>query len=457
MSTDRPDTLFTWNGDAALAYQVLEMGTPDLLYRQGWTSNVELNWDHPRMTQFLRGLGAGRRLIVSDPRGSGCSERGSPTDVPTLELEMEDTLTVLDSVGSSRAVIVASNEQAFVACLFAATYPERTIALVLYEVSANFTWTPETPWEWSDEQWTQQEAVLRSWSTRSNEAWRESVRDESPTMSEDDAYVEWARRYQLLSGGLGAGIAQVRRYRWTDLRSVLPSIRVPVLILARPNHPEPSWYPAAKFALTLIPGAHLEELPGRDGPLWLDDGSVHRAITTFLRAVDREEAELSRVLATVLFTDITDSTAVASRLGDHGWADLLRSHHATVRALIDRYRGVEMDTAGDGFFATFDGPGRAVRCAAAIVDAVRPLGIEVRAGVHTGEVETVDGKAGGLAVNIGARVGRVAGPSEVVVTSTVKDLCAGSDLRFKDVGEHDLKGIPDRWRLYQVQGTRAEG
>jgi class 3 adenylate cyclase len=450
MRDGRPDTLFAWNDGAALAYQVIGTGSEDLVYRQGWLSNVELNWDHPIMARFLRSLAVRRRLIVMDARGSGCSDRGSPRDVPPLELQMEDLVAVLDAAGSRRAVLIGTNDQAFVACMAAAAYPERTAALILYEVSANFTWTEETPWEWTDEQWDAQEARFFTWAARTAEQARHDVQTDFPSVAGDASYIDWWRRYGLLSGGIGAGLAQARLYRWTDIRDILPTIRVPTLVLAQPGHPEPSWSPAAQFVARRIPGARLVDLPGGDAGLWLNAEPAVRAIDAFLAEVQHEEAELERVLATVLFTDIVESTGHASRLGDHAWADLVRSHHATVRSLLARFRGTEVDTAGDGFFATFDGPGRAVRCAEAIVDAVTGLGIEVRAGLHTGEVETLDGKVGGLAVSIGARVGSLASPSSILVTSTVKDLCAGSDLRFEDAGEHELKGVPERWRLFSV-------
>jgi class 3 adenylate cyclase len=321
---------------------------------------------------------------------------------------------------------------------------------VLYEASANFTWTEETPWEWTDDQCDAQEARFYTWAARTSEQAKSDVQVDFPSVAGDDSYIEWWRRYGLLSAGVGAGLAQARLYRWTDIRDILPTIRVPALILAQPGHPESSWYPAAQFVARRIPGASLVDLPGRDAGLWMNAEPALRAIDAFLAEVRHEEAELDRVLATVLFTDIVDSTGHAARLGDQAWAGLVRSHHATVRSLLTRFRGTEVDTAGDGFFATFDGPGRAVRCAEAIVEAVKGLGIEVRAGIHTGEVEMLDGKTGGLAVSIGARVGSLASPSGILVTSTVKDLCAGSDLRFQDAGEQALKGVPERWHLYEV-------
>jgi class 3 adenylate cyclase len=237
----------------------------------------------------------------------------------------------------------------------------------------------------------------------------------------------------------------------TDIRAILPAIRVPVAVLVRPDHPEPSWSHSARYVAGHIPGARLVELPGRDGPLWIGNlEALTRAVDRFIDNIREERGELDRVVATVLFTDIVGSTETATRLGDREWHELLDRHNATVRALLDRFRGTEVDTAGDGFFATFDGPARAIRCALAIVESLGSLGIDVRAGVHTGECESIDGKLGGIAVNIGARVAAEAAPREVLVSQTVRDLVAGSGLTFDDRGEHVLKGVPDAWRLYRA-------
>jgi class 3 adenylate cyclase len=449
---ERPATCFAWNGDMALAYQVLGEGGPDLLYLQGWISNVELNWDHPTMARFLRGLARQRRLIVMDPRGSGCSDRGTPRDVPPLETMMDDLGAVMDEAGSEQAVIFATDEMAFVACMFAATYPERTHGLILHHASANYAWSEETPWEWTDDQFDEIEVSFRSrWGTREGAV--EDAREFAPSMAEDHGFVDWWHRYCLLSQAPGAATAASKRYRHTDIRAILPSIHVPVLVLVRPEDAEPSWAPSARYLTASIPGARLAELPGRDDRIWLGDlSSVRTVVDAFVAEVGRERSELERVLATVLFTDIVGSTEKAAELGDREWRTLVERHHARVRALLDRYRGVEVDTAGDGFFAMFDGPARAIRCARAIVETVGALGIEVRAGLHTGECETIDGKVGGIAVIIGSRVGAAADPSEVLVSQTVKDLVVGSGAEFEERGERELKGIPGTWRLYAVTG-----
>jgi class 3 adenylate cyclase len=403
------------------------------------------------MARFLRGLARERRLIVTDPRGRGCSERSTPRDVWPLETMMEDVRLLLDTTSSARAAIFATDELGFVACMFAATYPERVAALVLYRASANFLWSEETPWEWTEERFGEQEELLRRWGTRA--VLQDDLRERDPSLAADPTAVEWWYRYNVVSEALGSAVASARKYMYTDVRTILSSIHVPTLVLVRPegNAEEPSWVDSARFLAARIPGARLVELPGYDSSPWAgDQASVLRAIDSFLADVRHEDAELERVLATVLFTDIVGSTEKVAELGDAGWRDLVERHHAAVRALLERFRGAEVDTAGDGFFASFDGPARAIRCAQAIVEQVRMLDIEVRAGLHTGECEVIDGKVGGMAVNIGARIGAAALPSEVLVSQTVKDLVVGSGLAFEDRGEHELKGIDGPWQLYRA-------
>jgi class 3 adenylate cyclase len=280
------------------------------------------------------------------------------------------------------------------------------------------------------------------------------VRVHAESVAADVSYVDWWYRYALLSQGAGHVIASARKYMRTDLRGILPSVHVPVMVLVRPDHPEESWLESGRFLAAAIPGAVLRELTGSAGFLWLgDQAATHRTIDEFLDELRQEQAELERVLATVLFTDIVGSTEKAASMGDQAWRGLVERHHASVRALLDRFRGAEMDTAGDGFFATFDGPARAIRCARAIIAETHRLGLDVRIGIHTGEVETIDGKVGGLTVQIGARVVSAAGPSQILVSQTVKDLVAGSGLALEDSGEHALKGIPDSWRLFAVVGA----
>jgi class 3 adenylate cyclase len=292
------------------------------------------------------------------------------------------------------------------------------------------------------------EELRRSFPSR--EGREEASRESAPSLLDNPAELEWWVRYQLLSVAPGANVAEGKRYIRTDIRPILPSIHVPVLVFYRPEV-WAGFRDSSRYLAEHIPGAARRELPGEDSLLWLgDQHAVHQSIDAFLDEVRSEEAMFERTLATVLFTDIVGSTQKAGDLGDRAWRELVERHHALVRAMLARYRGTEIDTAGDGFFASFDGPARAVRCAQAIVHAVRDLGIEIRAGLHTGEVETINRKVGGIAVTIGARAAAQAQPGEVLVSSTVKDLVAGSGLTFEDAGEQELRGVPDRWRLYRV-------
>jgi pimeloyl-ACP methyl ester carboxylesterase len=398
---DHPETQFAWNGDAAIAYQVLGEGQPDLVYLQGWISNLELNWEHPIVERFLRGLARSRRLIIVDPRGTGVTERCSPADVASLETIMGDIAVVLDAVGSSAAAIPRDERLGMVANMFAATYPERTLGVIVFEASANWLWTAETPWEWTEERFAEQEDwARRAWSRA---AAREDVRESMPSLADDHGFVEWWYRYLLLSAAPGYAIAVSRKYMRTDIRPILPSIHVPVLVLYRPGNPEPSWEPSARYLADHIVGAKLRELPGSDSYIWTgDQAAVLRAVDEFLEAMRLELAELDRVLATVLFVDVVASTEAVVAFGDHRWRELLERHRAMVRALLARYRGTEVDTAGDGFFATFDGQ-HAIRCARAIAAGRKPWGS--RCGLaSTGEwVRRQEGRR--HRSHIGARVG----------------------------------------------------
>jgi class 3 adenylate cyclase len=445
---DVPTTRYAWNGDVALAYQILGDGPTDLLHLEGWCSHLDLAWDSPYLSSFLRALSSGTRLIMTDRRGWGCSDRFSPSDVPPFEVMTDDLLAVMDAAGADRPVIFASVECAPLAILFAATYPERTGGLILCDPVATLCATEDTPWMWTRPEW---------------DAWAREVRGGVYPLPRwwsgppDHPEREWFERYVRASIAPGGLIAEFDRFIETDIRAVLPTVSAPTLVLVDPEGAGEDTDPrSGRLVAERIPGARLEEVPDEEPFHWLHwygrANGIIRRTQAFLAEIREEEARFDRVLATVLFTDIVASTEKSAALGDRAWRDLLERHHAVVRAMLARYRGVEVDTAGDGFFATFDGPARAVRCAQAIAETVRPLGIEIRAGVHTGEVETIDERAGGLAVTIGARVGATAGPSEVLVSQTVKDLVAGSGLAFEDAGEHDLKGVPDRWRLYRVVG-----
>jgi class 3 adenylate cyclase/pimeloyl-ACP methyl ester carboxylesterase len=445
VSVERPDIRYAWNGDDSLAYQVVGDGPVDLVYIQGELSNVILNWEHPAFTRFARALARFSRVIITDRRGLGCSERFTPRDIPPIETLVDDLRAVLDEAGSERPAIFATGDCGFIAMPFAATYPDRVGALILHEAAPSWRRSEEIHWHRTDEEI--EESIKSScalegrWSQNSN-----------PSLTSEADGLAWCIRYERLSIARGGCLADGWRFTRTDVRGVLPSIQVPTLLLYRRENAREAL--DSQYLASHIRAARLVGLPGFDHFPWAvyPDATV-REVERFLSSVRAEEADLDRVLATVLFTDIVGSTEKVAALGDAGWRDLVERHHATVRALLARYRGREIDTAGDGFFASFDGPARAVRCAQAAVEAVRPLGIEVRAGVHTGEVEKIGDKVGGIAVSIGARIGAMARASEVLVSQTVKDLVAGSGLAFEDRGEHALKGLPGTWRVFAARSA----
>jgi pimeloyl-ACP methyl ester carboxylesterase len=429
-----------------IAYQVVGDGPVDMVFVMGWVTNIEAMWDDPDFARFLGRLASFSRLILFDKRGVGLSDRVPDDRLPDLETRMDDVRAVMDAVGSERAVVFGVSEGGPMSMLFAATYPERTIALALYGTVADFTVRApaykEDPAEYlarTEESWGSLEFArgeIASWGAPGHES--------------DERLVAWFASYMRKSASPGAAVALERMNREINATHALSSIHVPTLVIAKEGDLD---FPIdqVRDMASRISGARLVELPGSEHLPWVGaPDAIVDEVERFVVALGEVEAELDRALATVLFTDVVGSTEKASELGDRRWKEMIEEHHRRVRGQLARYRGVEVDTAGDGFFATFDGPARAVRCARSIVDAVAPLGIEVRAGVHTGEVETIDGKVGGMAVVIGARVGASAGPSEVLVSQTVKDLVAGSGLAFEDAGEHELKGVPDRWRLYRV-------
>jgi class 3 adenylate cyclase len=432
---------YAWNGDDSLAYQVVGDGPVDLVYLQGYLSNVVLNWENPRCARFLRELSRFSRLIVTDRRGLGCSDRFTASDIPPIETLVDDLRAVLDATGSERAVLFATGDCGFIAIPFAATYPDRVAALILYEASPTWRKSDEISWGRTDEEID--EGLRRSCCRPYVEWWRRH----NPSVTVDDRGLAWCIKYSHVSITPGSCLADGWRFRQTDLRGILTTIQVPTLVLYRTDKPNEDR--DGRYLGSRIRTARLVELHGFEIYPWVAHGdTVVREVERFLATVRAEEADLDRVLATVLFTDIVGSTERAAALGDASWSALVESHHATVRALLARYRGREIDTAGDGFFAAFDGPARAIRCAQAAVEAVKPLGLQVRAGLHTGEVATIGATVRGIAVSIGARIGGMAGPSEVLVSQTVKDLVAGSGLEFRDRGEHVLKGVPGAWRVF---------
>jgi pimeloyl-ACP methyl ester carboxylesterase len=436
-----PRTHYTKSGDVNIAYQVVGDGPFDLVYVPGWISNVELIWERAKPARFLERLASFSRLILFDKRGTGMSDRVSSERLPTLEQRMDDVRAVLDAVGSETAALLGHSEGGNMSLLFGATYPQRTRALALVGVFAKRLWSPDYPWAPNlDDRLSEIERIERNWG--------EGLDITYAAPDEDPELLAWYSTYYRQSASPGAAAALLRMNTEIDTRRVLPTIRVPTLVLARTNDQDVT-VEEGRWVAAQIPGARFVEIPGNEHLLWAGDQNLLLdEIEEFLTGL-RPAPSHDRVLATVLFTDIVGSTERARSLGDRRWRDLVEEHHMTVRAALARFRGREVDTAGDGFFATFDGPARAVQAACVIREQVKRLGIDIRAGIHTGECELMREKIGGIAVNTGARVAAAAGPGEVLVSSTVKDLVAGSGLVFADRGEQELKGI-GTWRLYAV-------
>jgi pimeloyl-ACP methyl ester carboxylesterase len=444
-----PETRYARSGDVNIAYQVVGDAPRDLVLVPGWVSNIEVLWEEAACARFLERLASFTRLILFDKRGTGLSDRVA--DLPNLETRMDDVRAVMDTVGSERAALLGYSEGGPMCALFAATYPARTTALVTAGSYARRTWAPDYPWAIRLEQHRQfMERCQHEWGgpVGLDERW--------PSAAKDERVRQWWARLLRMGASPGANLALLQMNAEMDVRHVLPAIRVPTLVLHSIGDRTLDVH-GSRFIAEQIPGAKLVELPGGDHLPWGEDAdAILDEIEEFLTGV-RHGPEPDRVLATVLFTDIVGSTEKAAALGDRRWRDLLEGHHDLVRRELGRFRGREIDTSGDGFLATFDGPARAVRCASAIASGVPALGLAVRAGLHTGEVELRNDKVSGLAVHIGARVAAAAGPGEVLVSRTVKDLVAGSGLRFQDRGLQTLKGVPGEWHLFalEAEGRRA--
>jgi pimeloyl-ACP methyl ester carboxylesterase len=445
-----PDVQYAKSGDVNIAYQVTGEGPFDLVFVPGYVTHLELHWAIPSFAPFLVRLSSFSRLIRFDKRGTGMSDRVS--GAPTLETRMDDVRAVMDAVGSRRAAVYGLSEGAAMSLLFAATYPERTAALVVRSAFPRRMWAPDYPWGRTEVEYEHEvERDLRVFGPRAQAI--AAVRSLGVFQEDEAASFLQMLRFASSPGSLEA---LHRMNREIDVRHVLPAVRVPTLILRGSEDtlvaPE-----VARYMASRIPAARITEIPGighlnfGEPGVTLVASEIQRFVGEVREAGGWEEAEPDRMLATVLFTDIVGSTAKAVELGDRAWRELLEQHHALIRRELVRFRGTELDVAGDGFFARFDGPARAVRCACAISESVRGIGIQIRAGLHTGECELMDDKVGGIAVHIGARVAKEARPSEVLVSSTVKDLVAGSGLRFSERGTAELKGLPDEWRLYAVE------
>ena len=438
-----PKIHYARSGDVNIAYQVLGEGPRDLVMAFGYVSNIEVIWEEPMLARFLTRLASCARLIVFDKRGTGLSDRD--TDMPSLEVRMDDVRAVMDAVGSERAVVFGISEGGAMCMLFAATYPERCTGLILAGAYARKAWASDHPWGLSDEQFSAWiEVIRRDWGSPAD------IEQRAPSMANDPAYREWWARWVRLGASPRAAERIVDLLRDIDVRHILSSIRVPTLILHATREATVD-VRDGRYLADHIAGAKLVELPGADHIPWLASADVaFEEIAEFLTG-ERPMTEPDRVLATVLFTDIVGSTEKAAALGDRRWHDLLDGHNAAVRLAIARSRGREIGTQGDGFLATFDGPARGVQCARAIIDSTRPLGIEVRCGLHTGECEIIGDDVGGIAVHIGARIAALAQPNEILTSSTVKDLVAGSGLRFSDFGTKALKGVPGVWNVFRVE------
>jgi class 3 adenylate cyclase len=443
-AVDVPETRYARSGGYHIAYQTLGERPPDVAYLSGWFSHIEARWEVQPWATFMRRIASFGRLIQLDKRGIGLSDPAPLQSLPTLEEWMDDLRAVLDAVESERAAILGWGDSGPMAMLFAATYPDRTSALVLADTYARLVRAPDYPIGMPQR--------LIDWTLNFNEAtWGTGEQNYwfAPDMN-DDLRAELAR-YERHAASPGYSAAVRRSVFELDVRHVLPSIQVPTLVLhhtdgvgVRVGH--------GRYLAEHIPGARYVELPGADSTMVAgpDREQILDEIEEFLTGV-RPVPAVDRILATVLFTDVVDSTKHAAERGDRAWRELLERHRELVRRQLERHRGREVVTTGDGFLATFDGPARAIQCAGAIIQGSRALGMEIRAGLHTGEVELMGEDVGGIAVHIGARVSALAGSGEVLVSSTVKDLVAGSGIEFEDRGAHELKGVPGEWRLFAVR------
>ena len=439
-----PEARYAKSGDVNIAYQTLGEGPVDLVYVPGWVSNLEVAWEHAGLARYYRRLASFSRLILFDKRGTGLSDRVPIDRLPTLEQRMDDVRAVMDEVGSERAVVMGHSEGGNMCLLFAATYPARVEALITYGIYVKRVWSSDYPWAPTPEE---------------REKWLDLVGSEwggvvdlstlAPTVADNPTFVRWWSKYLRMSASPQAAVALGRMNTQIDVRPVLPAIHVPTLVLQREGDRDVS-VEEARYIAARIPHAKLVVFPGDDHLPWtpgMDD--VLDEVEAFVTG-ERPRTEPDRVLASVLFTDIVDSTAWARRLGDAEWRARLEEHRRGVRRQLKVHRGREIKTTGDGFLATFDGPARAIHCARAIRDAATEIGLQVRAGLHSGECEVMGDDVGGIAVHIAARVLAEAAPGEIVVSRTVRDLVAGSGLAFEDRGERALKGLEYPWRLFAV-------
>lgn len=438
-----PETRYARSGDVSIAYHLFGSGPFDLVYVPGWISNIELMWENPRFARSLERLGSFARVITFDKRGTGLSDRVA--GYPTIEQRMDDVRAVMDAAGCARAALFGHSEGAGMCIVFAATYPDRTRALITYGGFAKRMRSEDYPWAPS------LEGRMAEAGRIERDGWGEGTTAEmdyyAPSIAGDPEMARWFASYRRQSASPGAAAQMLRMNTYVDVRAVLPSIRVQTLILQAVGDRDVD-VRDGQYLAAHIPGAKYLELPSGDHMWWVShQDEILGEVQAFLTGT-RPTVDADRFLATALFTDIAGGTAKAAELGDRRWREVIERHHALVREELARHRGVEQDTAGDGFYATFDGPARAVRCALAVRDRLRNLGLEIRAGAHTGECQQIAGKVGGIATIIGARIRELAVPGEVLASATVRDLTAGSGLHFEARGTHQLKGVPGEWSVF---------
>ena len=441
MNLETPEVRYARSGDVSIAYQVVGEGPVDLIFVP-FMINLVWAWEQPIFVDFCRRLAESSRLILLDKRGTGLSDR--PRDLPSFETRMDDIRAVMDDAGSDRAALLGAGSPGGQLCaVFAATYPERVVALMLHNTWPRVVSAPDYPMGASDDEWHRRvrETRLR-WGDRDYQLGE--LRRYFPSRRGDPEFEHWHVNHERLAASPGAAAWFLRMLMETDIREVLPTISVPTLVMYQDRYSDGCLYLAER-----IPNAEVLEVTGPDTSIY-GDPEVPDAVKRFL-AEGRVDTAPERVLTTVLFTDIVESTSRAAELGDGPWRALLDAHHATVRAQLARYGGREVRGTGDGFFATFDGPARAIACAHGSINAVGELGLDIRAGIHTGEVEIVSGRVEGIAVHIGARIAAEARPCEVLVSNIVRDLAAGSGIDFEDRGTNRLKGVPGEWRLYAAR------
>ena len=445
----RPTTRYAKSGEYNIAYQVVGDGPVDLVFVPGFVSHIEQAWEDPGFAHLLERLASFSRLILFDKRGTGLSDRVSTHELPTLEQRMDDVRAVMDAVGSKTAALLGVSEGGPMSLLFATTYPERVSALILYATYATRVRDADYPWAPTiDESRAFVDATEREWGGPAKlEAW-------APSVASDERFRRWWAQFLRLGASPGAARAVLEMTLQIDVREILPAIRVPTLILHRTGDRRID-VGGSRYLAERIPGAKYVELPGIDHVIWVaNTDAIVDEIEEFLTGT-HQTLEPTRVLATVLFTDMVESTSRAVELGDTRWRALMSDHDRLIRGELARFRGQEVRTTGDGFLATFDGPARAIRCAGRVAERVHELGVQVRAGLHTGEIEIVEGGIAGIAVHIAARVAGLAGPDEVFVSSTVKDLVAGSGLTFAEHGTFELKGVPGTWRIFRVESPAS--